>query len=145
MIFMFSAQDADASSQTSTGVLVWLMHILYPDYDHIPPVERRALFYRYHNLARKVAHVTEFAMLGTFLYLFLHGVRVRWAALLSWLGGTLYAASDELHQTVVSGRGGMWQDVCIDSGGVVIGILLGVALLGIFHWAFGKRPEMGKP
>jgi VanZ family protein len=44
--------------------------------------------------------------------------------LLPWLFGTLYAATDEIHQLFVPGRYGKFHDVLIDSAGVAVGILI---------------------
>lgn len=43
---------------------------------------------------------------------------------LSWAFCILYAASDEFHQLFVPGRAGLITDVCIDSAGALLGILL---------------------
>ena len=42
---------------------------------------------------------------------------------LPWLIGTFYAVTDELHQHFVPGRSCEFRDVCIDSAGVLCGIL----------------------
>ena len=67
---------------------------------------------------RKVAHTAEYAILGALL---VRATRRAWPA----FGlGVLYAASDEIHQTFVSGRHGAPVDVAIDAVGVAIGIVL---------------------
>ena len=45
-------------------------------------------------------------------------------ALLSWVCGTFYAITDEIHQYFVPGRFCDWKDVCIDSAGVALGCLI---------------------
>jgi VanZ family protein len=67
---------------------------------------------------RKLAHLTEYAILGALL---LRAVGARVPALVA---GVAYAVSDEIHQTFVPGRQGSVLDVLIDSAGVVIGILV---------------------
>ena len=65
---------------------------------------------------RKLAHVTEYAILGALL---LRATRRPWLA----LGlAAAYAASDEVHQHFVSGRVGAPLDVLIDSAGVALGV-----------------------
>ena len=44
--------------------------------------------------------------------------------LICWCAGTAYAASDELHQLFVPGRSCQFRDVCIDSAGVLAGVLV---------------------
>lgn len=139
MIFLFSAQSAEESTQTSHGFMVFLMRLAIPDFDKKAAWQQAELCLKYEGLVRKLAHGFEFMLLGTFLFLALHGLKVKKNYLVSWLGGTFYACTDELHQMLVDGRGPMWQDVCVDSGGVLAGILLGRLLLALFHWIWPPR------
>lgn len=66
---------------------------------------------------RKLAHFTEYAVLGGLLARAVAGV----AALAL---GIAYAVTDEVHQTFVAGRSGSLRDVAIDGMGVLVGILL---------------------
>ena len=67
---------------------------------------------------RKIAHASEFAVLGALLLRALRDERAALAA------GVAYAISDEVHQLFVPGRVGSPIDVAIDSAGVAIGVLL---------------------
>ena len=67
---------------------------------------------------RKIAHATEFAILGALLVRALR--HAGWAVAI----GIAYAVSDEIHQSFVAGRQGSPWDVAIDSVGVVVGALL---------------------
>ena len=67
---------------------------------------------------RKIAHATEYAILG---FLLLRAIGHEWAAVAL---GIAYAAGDELHQHFVPGRFGSPVDVAIDAVGVVVGVLL---------------------
>jgi VanZ family protein len=67
---------------------------------------------------RKIAHTAEYAILGALL------VRATGHAGLAFALGTLYAVSDEIHQSFVPGRMGSPLDVAIDAVGVAIGIAL---------------------
>ena len=67
---------------------------------------------------RKLAHAAEYAVLGALL------ARATGRAGLAFAIGSLYAASDELHQTLVPGRMGSPLDVAIDAVGVACGVLL---------------------
>ncbi len=86
---------------------------------------------------RKVAHFTEFAVLGGCLTtnvrdfyamkgISLGSVRV-W--FMSWMLGTAYAASDEIHQYFVPERACQLLDVCIDSAGVAVGSMIMVIVI----------------
>ncbi|RSK28851.1 VanZ family protein [Bacillus sp. HMF5848] len=71
-----------------------------------------------HNkLIRKSAHFTVFAILAFLLWKALEGARLSY--LLAWCGTTLYAVTDELHQSFVPGRSALWLDVVIDSLGAL--------------------------
>ena len=67
---------------------------------------------------RKIAHVAEYAVLGALL------VRASGRAGLALTLGTLYAVTDEVHQTFVAGRHGSPIDVAIDAAGIAVGIVL---------------------
>ena len=67
---------------------------------------------------RKLAHAAEYALLGALL------ARATARTGLAFALGTLYAVSDELHQSFVPGRLGSPLDVAIDAAGVAVGIVL---------------------
>jgi VanZ family protein len=69
-------------------------------------------------ILRKLAHLTEYAILGALL------VRALARPSLAILLGALYAASDEVHQHFVRGRHAAWYDVVIDTVGVTVGVIL---------------------
>ena len=75
-------------------------------------------------ILRKCAHVTEYAVLAFLL------ARAIGRAAPAFLLGVLYAASDEFHQSFVSGRHASPIDVAIDSVGLLIGILAWRRLVG---------------
>ncbi len=52
--------------------------------------------------------------------------------LYSWAFGTLYAITDEIHQLFIQGRSCEFRDVCIDSLGVLTGIVLMIGIIKIF-------------
>jgi VanZ family protein len=70
------------------------------------------------TILRKLAHVTEYAILGLLL---LNAVGREAPALALGVG---YAISDEFHQHFVSGRHASPIDVAIDSTGLLIGIFV---------------------
>jgi VanZ family protein len=70
------------------------------------------------TVLRKIAHAGEYAVLGALL---LHATR---RSGLAFAVGTLYAMSDEIHQSFVTGRHGSPVDVAIDAVGVACGIVL---------------------
>jgi VanZ family protein len=75
-------------------------------------------------LVVKGYHAAEFALLFLLLRAALARVRPGWATPVALAVSIGFAASDEWHQTFVPGRGGTWEDVAIDSGGVVLAAML---------------------
>jgi VanZ family protein len=67
---------------------------------------------------RKLAHATEYGILGALL------LRALGPPVPAALAALAYAASDEVHQRFVSGRHAAPLDVAIDAAGVLLGIAL---------------------
>lgn len=126
-IFCFSAQPAEASGDLSTGAAGWMVSLVNKATGQgWSSTEQLELAEKIDYPVRKAAHLTEYALLGAALA-FAVGMSFSWAAdwkrlyVAAQLCGSLYAASDELHQLFVPGRGGRISDVLIDSAGVLIG------------------------
>ena len=85
------------------------------------------------GLLRKLAHFSEFTALGMCLA-WLHGMLQK-GKLRPFLWGVLAASVDETIQRFVPDRGPSVKDVCIDSAGVLTGIIL----LWIGHDYFKRR------
>ena len=77
------------------------------------------------NFIRKTAHFIEYFILGCLIY---NGIckrkRLIKLFLFSWALGTIYAISDEIHQYFIPGRAMRFFDVCIDSAGVLSGLMV---------------------
>ena len=134
-IFLFSAQDGTVSSQTSNSIAKIIIAVIDPDFEALPAIKQEGIFAFVGKLVRKGAHFTEFAALGFCIRLLVGGYGLRWPTSTSWRAGTLYAGTDELHQLFVASRACMWQDVLLDSCGVLAGITAAYAslvLLGRF-------------
>ena len=69
------------------------------------------------TILRKLAHLAEYAILGALL------CRALRNPVLAVAAATLYAASDEIHQTFVEGRVGAPLDVAIDTVGALLGVI----------------------
>ena len=127
VIYYFSAQPVRQSSGTSDGFVTRFIKFFLPDFKSLPAAQRRLIQRRVSFFIRKTAHVLEYAALGFALRLHLRAIelrrRVSRAWLISWAIGSFYAATDEIHQFFVPGRGPRFSDVCIDSVGVVLGLL----------------------
>ena len=137
MIFYFSSQDATESAKTSSGFLAWLVNLFLPGFKDMSYRQRLRILNQFQYIIRKLAHFSEFALLGVSLRLLFQALRLPRPLFWAWVAGTLYACTDELHQLWVDGRGPMWQDVCIDSAGVLAGALLTTLIL----WRRKRRIE----
>lgn len=115
IIFLFSSQTGSESSNVSNGVLKILESIT-----HIPLTSDVASF-----VIRKLAHFTEYAILGVLCANLLNAYQKLTIKNLIWifLFCVLYASSDEFHQMFVGGRAPRIFDVVIDSCGSAVGIL----------------------
>ena len=101
------------------------------------------------HLVRKTAHFTEYALLGLLIRFCLQSWTGGRKHLLpaSWVFGTLYAVTDELHQLLTDGRAGRWKDVAIDSSGVLTGAVIAavVLVLGSRAYIAAKEKEDREP
>jgi len=73
---------------------------------------------------RKLAHVTEYAVLTYLWWRALNGLGVDSALPAALVISVLYACTDEFHQTFIDGRNGTPVDVGIDAIGIAIAALV---------------------
>jgi VanZ family protein len=131
MIFLFSTENAEKSDETSGYITKQVIDVLHPDYAKYELKKQKSLYDSIQTVIRKMAHYTEFALLGFLMRLCLESWfgRRKWLSPASWALSTLYAGSDELHQILIDGRSGQWTDILLDSAGVLSGVLLAVLIL----------------
>ena len=142
-IFYFSNQVADVSS-TSSGRIVNFIANLLPFIKNMPEAEKEVICSEVlQPIVRKTAHFSIYALLGFWIINFALTYRgsdykkVLW----SWIFGTVYAITDEIHQLFIPGRSGEIRDVCIDSLGVLTGILVVVIIMYLYKRINIKRQE----
>lgn len=129
-IFCFSAQPAQQSSETSIGIVEIIIKNTVPDYQQMKPEKQTQIREKITHAVRKCGHFTEFCALGIVTAIHAHIARKykgRKDAKLKTFLITLsfcavYAASDEIHQIFVPGRGPGVKDVLIDTSGALFGI-----------------------
>lgn len=125
MIFTFSAQTADTSSETSGGLIERILAVLPIGFDEMSPDRQEELVASLQFFVRKGAHFTVYALLGVLCvppaYVLLH--RFGRSAGTAFGIASLYAVTDEIHQFFVPGRSCELRDVLIDAGGAALGIL----------------------
>lgn len=123
-IFAMSAEPASVSGERSTGIAARILSMLFSELaaGATDAWEETVAFAD--HLLRKAAHFCVYTVLGGLLCLASLGFSASPGAHFSlpWCIGTLYAATDELHQAFVPGRGPAVTDVLLDSVGVFFGI-----------------------
>ena len=122
-IFCFSAQSAPESNVVSKTLARFLA-------EKMPWLMRKYTLRQLNNLLRKLAHFTLYFLLGCGLTGLLRAREKSLPALIAVPIGLLCAALDELHQSVVPGRGPGVRDVILDTCGVMVAV--GLILLCIF-------------
>ena len=113
LVFGFSAQDSDDSSNLSTWVASWFTK----------DVEVQSKIEPY---IRKLAHYSEYAIGGTLFFSLIATFKINEfkQIIFAIIMGIIYAITDEIHQLFVPGRSGQIKDVFIDSLGVITGVLV---------------------
>jgi len=143
-IFYFSNQVADVSS-TSSGRIVNFIANLLPGIKNMPEEEKEVICSEVlQPIIRKTAHFSIYALLGFFTINFAltyKGTNYQ-KCLYSWLFGTVYAMTDEIHQLFIQGRSGEFRDICIDSLGVITGIIFALLIFNLCKRIV--KPKLGE-
>lgn len=132
-IFYFSNQVADISSGSSGRVVNFIAQIL-PRLRNMPEEEKQIICSEIlQPIVRKTAHFSIYTLLGflTMNFALTYNEATYKKTLYSWLFGTIYAITDEIHQLFIQGRSCEFRDVCIDSLGVLTGIILALIVFEI--------------
>lgn len=127
MIFSFSAQTAAESGRLSMLVSEKIVILIGKLTSHDMDAAQVGLYAdEIHFLVRKMAHFSEYLLLGLTLSLPLYVYRLRgfWLVLTAGLFCAAFAGLDEYHQTFVAGRSPALRDVAIDTAGSIVGIYI---------------------
>ena len=140
VIFILSADNAaesDAKSEIFSDSLTYkILEIFSLSEEQIQQVIKLSVV-----IVRKAAHFTEYAALGFLLSSVCMSFYVKLKLLIpiSFLTGSLYAVSDEIHQYFVPGRSCQLSDMILDSSGVLAGILFLLILVSAFRFIQKRR------
>lgn len=131
VIFSFSAQNAEASSESSDSVVETVIKYFDRNFDSLTAAEQAARCDRLSFYIRKAAHFSAFAVLGvlTASAVSRHTSSLKLTAVLSEAVCVLYAVSDEIHQYFVPGRACRLFDIGVDSAGCTLFILITLAVI----------------
>ena len=116
-IFEFSNQNGDTSQGTSdviTDKIIEINNDLENKRDQVS------------FCVRKLAHFSIYFVGGILLFEFYNTFDVTNKKVfgMSALTGVCYATFDEVHQLFISGRSGQFRDVCIDSTGIIVALII---------------------
>lgn len=125
VIFSFSAQNSAASDEISEGLLSKILEILP--------------FTISNFVLRKLAHFSEYALLGAVSLCAISLTRRKPAYFSALIFSSVYAATDEIHQLFIPGRSGRAFDVLIDSSGAAAGIIFIVVLFAVINALVRKQ------
>lgn len=123
-VIFFMSTDFGSAAHTNS-ILDILLKTIVP---HWYQNQNAATLDLIHYIVRKIAHLTEYAILACLIYRAFRDAKGIQAALrytfYSWGIATLYSSSDEIHQIFVAGRTPLFTDVMIDSTGALIGLII---------------------
>ena len=132
LIFMFSHQNAELSSDISQGFTARIIMLLAEHNIIDIPVSSSGLSEAVLKIAesidtvvRKLAHFSIYGVLGILTYeLSLCYYKRKKAAAAALITCLLYAISDEIHQLFIPGRAGMVIDVILDFSGSIFALFM---------------------
>lgn len=122
IMFYLSSQNGMQSRRLSRGILKAFSNLAVPD-------SVKNSFQEVINadfLFRKTAHFFEYFILALLIYFLLIGLKVsiRKSRIITMIGCSLFAITDELHQVFVNGRSALATDLFIDIMGSISALLL---------------------
>ncbi len=142
IIFRFSMENSDKSSETSGKITNTAVHAVIDNYDELPQKRQMSIMNKAEIIIRKSAHFSLYAMLG-----FMMSMAVGQRKLFSSASfGViifcfLYAFSDEIHQSFIPGRSCEFRDMMIDTSGALTGMLISMAAMLAVKTFFNKIKE----
>lgn len=142
VIFIFSNQNADDSTDQSDFVTRILLMIFMPDYNTSSDAEILKIISSLSFIIRKAAHFSIYAILGIFTYFTVYfsvNKKIK-SAIVSLLICFIYACSDEMHQLFISGRSGQIRDVFIDFSGALTATIIVLIIFKIKAHLKTKQP-----
>ena len=127
VIFYFSSKPANESDKQSLLLINSINQIL-----NELSIKVQLIFEQWNFSIRKLAHLTEYAILGILLYNAFRVSKVEKNLIpYSLLICIIYATTDEIHQLFIPGRAGKIVDVGVDSLGGLIGLIFVILLINV--------------
>ena len=138
IIFIFSNQPSKTSGEISgnlsrkilstTGIL-----------EKINIDNREKVVITTEKVLRKIAHYLIYLLGGILLmsYANIYNIANNKKMFYASVAGAIYAVTDEIHQYFIPGRACMWQDVWLDS----LGVMTGVCIAGLIYYILKRKEE----
>ena len=142
VIFILSADNAaesDAKSEFFSDSLTYkILELFSLSEEQMQQVIKLSVV-----IVRKAAHFTEYAALGFLLASVFMSFYVKLKLLIpiSFLTGSLYAVSDEIHQYYVPGRSCQLSDMLLDSSGVACGIIFLLIIIWLYRFIQKRKKQ----
>lgn len=121
VVFSFSNENGNTSQNTSRTVTKTIIKTFTREHE----IEEERIESK-DCLIRKCAHFSIYTLGGILIYNYINTLKLKEnkKIIVSIILGILYAASDEMHQYFVAGRSAQVLDVCIDSMGIILGVII---------------------
>ena len=124
VIFNFSSQNGEESGSLSRAVTEKIVNT-FPYIKDLSQETKAKMIEHGEIIVRKLAHLSIYTLVGIFIMAFM----------------CTYAITDEYHQSFVAGRGPSIRDVCIDTTGVFIGIIIVLIIVSVFKTLFMEKRQ----
>ena len=145
LIFCFSNQTAVKSDTISRNIVTSFIIDHIEGYGLLEEAEQNLIADNLDFVIRKMAHFTEYAILGIFYCITLIGFEInkkysnKRLLFISSIMCCIYSMSDEFHQLFIEGRSGNIRDICIDTLGGITGAIFVILILKIIYKIIHKR------
>ncbi len=119
VIFIFSSQSGEESGNTSSRLILGIVNIYEKITNTI--VDKDLAIEKLSYPIRKLAHFTEYFILGLFVYEYVNTFKTKYKLLKTICFCFTCACLDEVHQIFSIDRGPSFIDSLIDTSGSIVG------------------------
>ena len=139
IIFGFSGQDGETSGTISRRITETITKNI-KSIQNLEKAEKEKVLKQIEHFIRKLAHFSLYTVVGFLLMSLLSTYKFKQKnrIYISFGIGLMYAISDEIHQSFIPERTPMISDVCIDTCGVITGIIILIVIQLIWYRIFKK-------
>lgn len=139
IIFGFSGQDGETSGTISRRITETITKNI-KSIQNLEKAEKEKVLKQIEHFIRKLAHFSLYTVVGFLLMSLLSTYKLKQKnrIYISFGIGLMYAISDEIHQSFIPERTPMISDVCIDTCGVITGIIILIVIQFIWYRIFKK-------